>query len=472
MRQKDIPLAHRHRLMMTDTYYANDEEWEFLALGDTGDSNAFGLGISPQDAVARELANQIVPPVGEGKGRFVLHTGDVVYMAGESRLYERNFRQPYAPFLAAESSEHPLLFRVPFLPVPGNHDYYELGRWGKRLWRSQRTGHLSGLRRSIHWISHRFFGFEMPRGGSEKGKAFMDAFMGPSPHPPQDGCSYIPGQVTHLPHRYYQFQVGNVDFFALDSNTLSKRPSSRHRYASGKQEKSLPECPSEDYDVAQLEWLTAALSEAERERPENWRILFMHHPLYTTTLNHCEHPEVCELRANLLTILQKPGRVHLILCGHSHAFEWIRSLSLPHIGLFVTGGGGQVTLRSSVFRPALFRHSSRARSRLRSAGVQECVSSGRGPMAMDGVKGSLHHFLRIIVRPDSLRVHPIGVRSLGTAQDGEHYYRREVPFPVYHTVSLPKSKKEAHLPKVRSLEFVEVRRNHPPQAHWLPELPD
>jgi hypothetical protein len=29
-----------------------------------------------------------------------------------------------------------------------------------------------------------------------------------------------PGEKTRIPNRYYQFQAGNVDFFALDSNTL------------------------------------------------------------------------------------------------------------------------------------------------------------------------------------------------------------------------------------------------------------
>src|SRR5437879_5962428 len=56
------------------------ERFEFLALGDTGDSESAGTRLSPQDAVARELARDSALHGGYGKARLVLHTGDVVYM--------------------------------------------------------------------------------------------------------------------------------------------------------------------------------------------------------------------------------------------------------------------------------------------------------------------------------------------------------------------------------------------------------
>jgi len=51
---------------------------------------------------------------------FVLHTGDVVYSAGQRENYRERFFEPYAPLLA----------RVNFWPCLGNHDVYEpdLGR--------------------------------------------------------------------------------------------------------------------------------------------------------------------------------------------------------------------------------------------------------------------------------------------------------------------------------------------------------
>src|SRR5689334_556251 len=97
------------------------ERFTFLALGDTGDSESTGTRLSPQDAVARELARDAAVPSSNGPGLLVLHTGDVVYMTGEHRLYERNFRRPYAPFLTPESTVDHLTFGLPFLVVPGNH---------------------------------------------------------------------------------------------------------------------------------------------------------------------------------------------------------------------------------------------------------------------------------------------------------------------------------------------------------------
>ena len=98
------------------------ERFSFLALGDSGDSAGLTTDETPQDAVARFLAEEAAPPVGSGRGEFVLHTGDVVYMTGERRLYDRNFRRPYAPFLTAESTVGSFVFRIPFLPVqrPGS----------------------------------------------------------------------------------------------------------------------------------------------------------------------------------------------------------------------------------------------------------------------------------------------------------------------------------------------------------------
>src|SRR5205823_2983579 len=111
----------------------------------------------------------------------------------------------------------------------------------------------------------------------------------------------------------------------------------------------------EDYDSAQLRWLEEALKESAEERPNNWRVVYLHHPLYTSILNHCERADIADTRENLLPLLR--DRVHLILSGHAHAFEWFRSDALPNAGIFVTGGGGQITLRPSILVPSrLPRH--------------------------------------------------------------------------------------------------------------------
>ena len=648
-----LPLGQQHRLEIQGMLTGDSRAWEFLVLGDTGDSDASGPGPAPQDAVARELARDAIAPVGVGQGQLVLHTGDVIYMAGERRLYERNFRRPYAPFLTPESTADNLTFRLPFLPVPGNHDYYDLGGW--MHWLSR----VPLLRRGLRTISHRFFGFGIPEGGSDMGRAFMEAFVAPPSTDRSADSATLPytlSQQTRLPHRYYQFEQGGIDFFALDSNTLDSPSSAvsqeavraaadqriailerearevdallqqeqkaheaaqqaaRQQMTAGSMQQSefltlleeaqqaldtltarltdaaqnniavtgegskaqrevaaaakawqagrdtllaaqettgvtnalatldtvgdavcqalsqvqtlLSQLPAggtrnlvtaasdtveqtqsrwaasvtppswereqklralsekaldlqrelalektrqhyqpEDHDAAQLAWFAAALEEAERVRPGNWRVVFLHHPLYTTIVNHCERPDVRGLRANLMHLLQ-PGRVHLILSGHAHAFEWIRTNALPTTGIFVSGGGGQVALRSSVFTSRQRERSRRRRGALREAGVTECAIGGRGPTADDGEMGLLYHYLRIVVRPDALQVHPIGVRALRAVNDGERLFRREEAMPVYHAADISPRPEEQERPAVRRLQYVEIRRDRPPEAHW------
>ena len=63
--------------------------------------------------------------------QFVLHTGDVVYLVGSSEYYPKNFISPYREFLVRGEeykniTYDQMVFKMPFLPVPGNHDYYDL----------------------------------------------------------------------------------------------------------------------------------------------------------------------------------------------------------------------------------------------------------------------------------------------------------------------------------------------------------
>jgi len=609
--------------------------FEFLALGDTGDSESAGHGISPQDAVAKALADDSALPNSHGKGRLVLHTGDVVYMTGERRLYDRNFRRPYQQFLTPESTVDDLVFQLPFLPVPGNHDYYDLGGWATWLARVPFLG--AGLRA----LSHQLFAFGVPEGGSDMGRAYIQAFIEPQPSKDGKPLSYRPGVHTRLPNRYYKFRFGSVDFFALDSNTLEGPPPSddtdRIRSSAAEQvdalrkragvldrqlrreelalerwqrerrerisadpdhlaamievsrssalalanlgsslEKSgcdaqvcegalnalataerrwaetaadlsgaaptdrvlstlerleeacgasdralralegclaiLPECPArtdilkcrdaveqaveqvdqtmgappkelcsrlwglsedaleiqrelaledrraryrpEDYDIAQIEWLARSLDESIRERPDAWRVVYLHHPLSTTIGNHCEGPDVRAMRENLMRLLE--NRAHLVLSGHSHAFEWIRSRNL-NTGFFVTGGGGQITLRRSILDPRLLHRRRERYAALRSSGVVECAVGGRGPAASDGQSGPIYHYLKIEVSPEALRVRPIGIRRI----DGG--FRREAPMPVFHAPILPETR-PAWIPRI--LDCVEVTRDRPPVGVW------
>lgn len=612
------------------------ERFTFLALGDTGDSDGSGPHLSPQDAVGRELAADAALPGSRGQGAFVVHTGDIVYMTGEHRLYDRNFRRPYEAFLTPQSTVDDLIFRIPFLPVPGNHDYYDLAGWTRWLARIPILG--AGLRA----IAHELFAFSVPEGGSEMGKAYMQAFVDADADTLNKALPYRPGEQTRLPNRYFKCRIGSVELFALDSNTLEAPPSGadrdqvhaeaavhleklhlrakeldrelrRHQLALDRLHKTAQEETStdivrqediqragglitrvlgqlhtaltsiqpapppcndavqavttaqrrwgestndlesaeaadaikralraldvasdeacaalravesclatlaegesrqqiltvrdalqqalhawtqvaalapvpetllihqlseeamdvqrelalerrrlryrpDDFDSAQLDWLEQSLQASVRERPAGWRVVYLHHPLYTSIVNHCERPDVLGLRGNLLELLK--GRVHLVLSGHAHAFEWFRSAALPHTGIFVTGGGGQISLRPSILDPSRRRRSPERYNAFCSSGVQEGAIGGRGPAAEDGASGLLYHYLRIDVSPEALVVRPVGVRRMGKS------YRREEPMPVYHVPQLPSVRPQWN---VKRLEAVEIRRDQPPRARW------
>ena len=117
----------------------DDSRFSFAVVGDSGSG---GKG---QRAVAA-LLERLRPDL-------VLHTGDVVYPAGQERHYDRRFFAPYRN----------LIKMVPLFPVLGNHDV--------------RKGN---------------------------GAAFLENF-----HPPLSS----PGSTK----RYYSFDWGNTHFVALDS---------------------------------------------------------------------------------------------------------------------------------------------------------------------------------------------------------------------------------------------------------------
>jgi hypothetical protein len=644
VRDGGVPLSEWYRLELPEAYHT--DAWECVALGDTGDSDASGPTTSPQDAVAQQMTQDSVLPAHTGRASLVLHMGDVIYMTGERRLYDRNFRRPYSEYLTAESTVDNFTFRMPFLPVPGNHDYYDLGGWAVWLSRVPILG--AGLKA----LTHQLFAFSVPEGGSGMGRAYMEVFVEGSGKDgtgtPETPLPYIPGERTRIPNRYYRFRRGNVDLWALDSNTLDALPpvsgsigvvreqaaqriqtlekrardiDARLRKAqraldAWRQEqherlaaeparraglvvrvapiiaaieklraaleavtypdalhcrtraldsiltlerrweeanadlnaaREIPEmavairsleeasdegcaalrvleaCLSllpegaertgiltardeldqrleafaslasptpadlsgslkvlseealdvqrelslerrrlryrpEDHDAMQLRWLDEGLAASRAAHPDRWRIVYLHHPLYTTIGNHSEGSDIINLRENLMPILQR-NDVHLVLAGHAHAFEWFRSDALPHTGLFVTGGGGQITLRASILDPRrLSRHRDRYRS-LRTAGLTEYAMAGYGPPAEDGEEGPIYHYIRLEVTPETLRVIPVGVRRLETGA-----FRREDPMRVYHAPYLPEIGRPGW--SARSLEAVEIRRGQPPQAQW------
>jgi hypothetical protein len=404
---------------------ADPERFSFLVLGDSGDSAAQRAPITSQIAVAQELVEDLIP---SGAAQFVLHTGDLVYPCGERHLYEANFLRPYAGLLSpVASEENTPTFRVPFLPVPGNHDYADLHPWVRSVVRAPLLG------RALRTFSERAFSYPLPSVGSRLGLGYWEVFV--EPHPPAEGpLDYSPGSYTRLPNRYYRFRYGTAEFFALDSNSLLETEGNG--------------------DPVQLQWLEQALANSVAERPGGWRVLYLHHPPWTTVANYVEQAAVHAIRSLLVPLLA--DRVHLVLAGHAHTFEWLQTEALPHCGLFVTGGGGQGHLTRSVLAPAVSARYPERVAALWASGLVEAANAGRGPVAADGEAGRLHHYLRVEVTPDRLLVRPVGVRRLQAGR-----YRREEPMPAFHATAPPVEAWHS-----RILGGVEIRRRAAPMPLW------
>jgi predicted MPP superfamily phosphohydrolase len=106
---------------------------------------------------------------------------------------------------------------------------------------------------------------------------------------------------------YYTLGRGNglVDFFMLDST---------------------------DYDLAQAGWLDNAL----RTSTAKWKIVVMHHPLYSSGKKHGSN---LKLRKQIEPLLTQYN-VNVVFAGHDHIYERVK----PQHGVqhFVTGAGGKL----------------------------------------------------------------------------------------------------------------------------------
>lgn len=110
--------------------------------------------------------------------------------------------------------------------------------------------------------------------------------------------------------RYRTFKEGDVRFFILDSNYL---------------------------DPEQVKWLEKELDASDSE----WKIVYFHHPLYTTARRG---PEV-ELREILEPLFVKHG-VDVVFAGHEHIYERFK----PQQGIHHFLVGGAAKLRTGDIR--------------------------------------------------------------------------------------------------------------------------
>jgi hypothetical protein len=105
--------------------------------------------------------------------------------------------------------------------------------------------------------------------------------------------------------RYYTYARQHVRFFVLDTNSL---------------------------DPKQVQWFTDALQNAT----DAWKIVYLHHPLYSNAGRHGSNPAI---RVLLEPLLVKHA-VSVVFAGHDHIYERL----VPQKGIthFVSGSGGKL----------------------------------------------------------------------------------------------------------------------------------
>jgi hypothetical protein len=346
------------KLVLEDGH-ADNPEFSFLVIGDSGSGTH--KGHNPQ----RQVAELMLPHHHEC--RFMLHTGDVIYLVGSKEYYQHNFIQPYREFLLG--GEQPkkiaydkMIFNLPILPVPGNHDYYDLPLL---------FGVVSATTLPIRRLLRSRLDLDVGLYGSGTGDAYARAFIDYlcafqfsgdlARHLDQHytiktntgRClSYQPGQFTRLPNRYYTFRYGGIDFFALDSNTFNDPPplpktqkgdrdrilleKRRAHFELEKQQimgdsAILNPSNSQDAeqlddlqvkltqieeiivdidkqlfsnhttltDIEQLDWLKQRLIESWNTKEVRGRIIYFHHPPYVTEATKWQQGQTLAIRSRL-----------------------------------------------------------------------------------------------------------------------------------------------------------------------------
>ncbi|WP_414583631.1 metallophosphoesterase family protein [Scytonema sp. PCC 10023] len=405
--------------MVIDDGNSDNPEFSFIVIGDSGTTEHHGH--HPQRRIAELMLAH------REECRFVLHTGDVIYVVGSHEYYPTNFIEPYREFLVG--GENPkrisydrMVFNLPILPVLGNHDYYDVPLMYRLL-----AGSTLPLRRFF-----RYKDIEIGWHGSYQGDAFARAFLdymaaiapGEQLEDHLDNhytaktdtgrcLRYETGHFTRLPNRYYTFRYGGIDFFALDSNTFNaplplpatkegeaERRELVHRQHEIEQEEMQileacshlnPDIPEQaeqldalkaklyqideikidiekqleshkgsSVDFEQLNWLKQRLILSWNSKEVRGRIIYFHHPPYVTEKTKWRQAQTLAVRRRLRWVFDEvadtlgsltKGRpiVDLILNGHAHCLEHLRTVDTGHadsfINCIISGGSGHYPRR-------------------------------------------------------------------------------------------------------------------------------
>jgi len=372
--------------MVIEDGWADSPEFSFLVVGDTG------AGPQGRHNPQRRVAEQML--LHRNDCRFVLHTGDVIYLVGSSEYYLENFIEPYREFLVGgEQPKHiaynRMVFNQPFLPVPGNHDYYDLPIfYGLMAQTTVPLRQMLGFQLNLNVGWH----------GSIQGRAYARAFLDylkklktkeelirhlDSHYTAKTNTGrclvYKPGYFTRLPNRYYTFRRGGIDFFALDSNTFNappplaatqegevyRRQLENQRDELERQKQQIIEtCPSlspthpdeaeqlDDLrnrltqidevkidiekqlasnettvtDLEQMQWLQQRLIESWNTAEVRGRVIYLHHPPYVTEATKWHQAQTLAVR----------HRLRRVLDGVSNAVGTLAQ-GRPLVDLFLSG---------------------------------------------------------------------------------------------------------------------------------------
>ena len=106
-------------------------------------------------------------------------------------------------------------------------------------------------------------------------------------------------------------------------------------------------------DTEQLSWLRDYLIASWKNPAAKGRVLFFHHPPYVSESTKWDQGQTLAVRARIREVLDEVQRevgdysrplVDLVLCGHAHCFEYLRTLETGHgdrmIPWVVCGGSG------------------------------------------------------------------------------------------------------------------------------------
>lgn len=302
---------------------------------------------------------------------------------------------------------------------------------------------------------------------------------------------YQPGEFTRLPNRYYTFRYGGIDFFALDSNTFNApQPIPKTRAGAAKRlsleelrqqlegqkrellrtaDKLDPDVPEDAehlnelqtkleqidevtldiekqletkgapaIDVEQLDWLQQRLLDSWNTPEVRGRVIYFHHPPYVTEATKWNLAQTMVIRhhlrrtfdnvaAELGSLRGERPIVDLILNGHAHCLEYIRTVDTGHadsnLNCIVCGGSGYSLRRQRQEGTDLlegFDHNGTIESRLVARSQLFVGRNGHG-----STKRRPYSFIRIDVQegtPPRFKIRPYAIEWFQ-----HHWSFRELP---------------------------------------------